>query len=600
MVTRYDYLNIAFYFAFIAGVGIYFARRSKNTSDYFRAGGLLPWWVTGTSAWMASFSAWTFTGAAGKMYESGPYAFGLYYSAIIPMLVLLFFTCYRFRRMRVVTPLEAVRLRYGPGSQQFFTWIRLPFMLLFGGVGLNAIGVFMAAVFNVELWVVIIALGLIVTFLALLGGSFGVAASDFVQMFLVVTVTVTVAVLALKLPEIGGVSGMIAKAPAQHYDWSQLARPGFITLWVVALTITKLFEQNSMDASAKYLMARSDKHARLMVLIPIVGSLLGPLIWIVPPTVAAILHGPGEMAAKFPTLRFPNEAAFLVTASEVLPQGMLGLLVCGIFAATLTTMDAGLNQGAGIFVRNFYLPVIHPDCHEKKLLIISKVATGIFGLTMIGIGLLFGRFRQLGLFDLLNQVAVSLAVPLVIPLFFGLFYKRTPAWSTWTTALLGLTGSSLVKFVLKPGHVAWIPGFNRPFTTEETTQFYLFATVAVVGTVCISWYFFTSLFYERSPTSYKAAVEEFFTRLRTPVEAHGDEEAREDQAVGSSIGKLSVVYGGFVALLALVPNPLQGRLCFLACGGVMIGTGLFLMWHHRTGKPPVLSGKTETAVETVR
>lgn len=36
---------------------------------------------------------------------------------------------------------------------------------------------------------------------------------------------------------------------------------------------------------------------------------------------------------------------------------LLGLLICGIFAATLTTMDAGLNQGAGIFVRNFYLPI---------------------------------------------------------------------------------------------------------------------------------------------------------------------------------------------------------------------------------------------------
>ena len=138
MLTRYDFISIAFYFLFIAGVGIYFMWRSKNTSDYFRAGGLLPWWVTGASTWMASFSAWTFTGAAAKMYQTGPYVFGLYYAVLVPWAVLLFYTCYRFRRMQVITPLEAVRLRFGQTSQVFFTWSRLPFMLIFGGISLNA------------------------------------------------------------------------------------------------------------------------------------------------------------------------------------------------------------------------------------------------------------------------------------------------------------------------------------------------------------------------------------------------------------------------------------------------------------------------------
>ena len=40
MVTFYDYFIIAFYLAFILGVGFVFRRMSKNTSDYFRAGGL--------------------------------------------------------------------------------------------------------------------------------------------------------------------------------------------------------------------------------------------------------------------------------------------------------------------------------------------------------------------------------------------------------------------------------------------------------------------------------------------------------------------------------------------------------------------------------
>ena len=124
----------------------------------------------------------------------------LYYSSLVPLLVLFLFTCYRFRRMRVVTPLEAIRIRFGAATQQFVTWIRLPFLMFFGGVGLNTVGVFMSGAFDIPLPTVIVILGVMVTFVSLVGGAFGVAASDFVQMFLVVSVTLVISALALTLP----------------------------------------------------------------------------------------------------------------------------------------------------------------------------------------------------------------------------------------------------------------------------------------------------------------------------------------------------------------------------------------------------------------
>ncbi|HZI31325.1 MAG TPA: hypothetical protein VFF11_03230, partial [Candidatus Binatia bacterium] len=404
-------------------------------------------------------------------------------------------------------------------------------MLIFGGISLNAIAVFMAAVFDVNVPMVLIVLGGLVTLLALLGGSFGVAASDFVQMFLIVTVTVAVTILALNLPDIGGVGGMIHKAPHDHYHWDSFTSPGFILLWFVSLNITKLFEENGMDKSAKYLMARDDRHARMTLIIPVIGAILGPLLWLVPPTVAAIRHP--DMATLFPLLKVPDEAAFLQTAADVLPKGMLGLLICGIFAATLTSMDTGLNQGAGIFVRNFYLPVLNPNCPEKKLLLVSKLCTGACGLIMIAFGLMWAHFRDTNLFDLVNQVAVSLGLPISIPMFLGLFYRRTPPWSAWSTVLVGFVASIGLNGLMKNtggrpslSFFHWLPGMHGNLTTEQTTQFALFATVFVVSAVCIGWFFFTTLFYERSPEAYKKNVDEFFTRLKTPVHARKGEEAR--------------------------------------------------------------------------
>jgi hypothetical protein len=70
------------------------------------------------------------------------------------------------------------------------------------------------------------------------------------------------------------------------------------------------------------------------------------------------------------------------------------------------------------------------------------------------------------------------------------------------------------------GWVPWlerVPGLHGPFKPEEVTRFYLFATVAIVSVTCNGWFFFMALFYEKSSPEYKARVEKFFARLKTPV-----------------------------------------------------------------------------------
>ncbi|MGA2442207.1 MAG: hypothetical protein ABSH08_14740 [Tepidisphaeraceae bacterium] len=581
MITAFDYLSIAFYFTFVVTVGVVFSRRNKNTSDYFRGGGIMPWWMAGASAWMASFSAWTFTGAAGKIFTQGFYVLLLYYSSLVPLLALLFFTCYRFRRMRVVTPLEAIRMRYGAGTQQFVTWLRLPFLLLFGGVGLNTVGVFMSGAFNVPLPTVIVILGVLVTFVSLVGGAFGVAASDFVQMFLVVTITLVISALALAQPQVGGFHGLWQKLPSRDFHWGEFARPEFITLWFLALLLNNLFGNNTM-----------------VLIFPLFGTLIGPLMWMLPPLVASAIYTPGQIHNVFPNLgRHPEEGAFLLTAHDVLPKGMLGLLVSGIFGATLSNLDASVNQGVGILVRNFYLPVINPQCPEKRLLILSKGATAIFGVIIIGIGLIVSEWRTASLFDFLNQLGVSLWLPLAIPMCLGLFYKRTPPWSSWTTVLIGLSMSCVMKFCTRPQMFNWIPGLHGPFTPEEATQYYLFATVGGVSIVCIAWFFFTSRFYESSSPQYKATVEAFFARLKTPVEDLTDAQAKENHKVVAAIGRLCMIFGAFVLLLMLVPNEAVKRLAFLFCGGMIFIVG-WLLQHVSSRKQAATARQTAEAVSS--
>jgi Na+/proline symporter len=66
-----EYVVIGAYLLMLLGVGFAMRKMSSDVSDYFRAGAKGTWYLVGSSAFMAAFSAWTFTGAAGVAYEAG-------------------------------------------------------------------------------------------------------------------------------------------------------------------------------------------------------------------------------------------------------------------------------------------------------------------------------------------------------------------------------------------------------------------------------------------------------------------------------------------------------------------------------------------------
>ena len=83
--------------------------------------------------------------------------------------------------MRIITVMEGVRKRFGKTSEQMLTWLLILVKILYGGAMLYAIAVFMASVFNVPMPVLIIVLGMIITLMTVLGGSWSATAGDFVQ-----------------------------------------------------------------------------------------------------------------------------------------------------------------------------------------------------------------------------------------------------------------------------------------------------------------------------------------------------------------------------------------------------------------------------------
>ncbi len=379
--------------------------------------------------------------------------------------------------------------------------------------------------------------------------------------------------------------------PRAHFHWAELARPQIVFLWILVQIWFKFSDTNNIENSTMYLMAKSDRDARRMVLIPLIGSFIGPLIWFIPSMAATITHP--NLANEFPRMTQPHEAAFIAVARDVMPVGMMGLLLCAMLGATLTSMDAGLNKGVGVFVRSFYLPIINPKASDKTQLIVSKTCTFIFGGIIVGVAVVVDRFRTSNLFDLSN-------LPLALPLLYGMFVKRTPAWSAWSTVLVGLAAAYVFKFYVKPERFQHLMGWATPLSPREASDFQLAATT--LGTVVVGsmWYFTSALFYRTNsfehhelatvgatnvaiPLNYRTSSSEhhervtaFFNRLRTPIDAKSEGIVSRDDVLYRLMGLLCIVFGGFITLLVVIPNAMMGRLCFVFCGGTLLGAGVIL------------------------
>jgi solute:Na+ symporter, SSS family len=571
-MTVYDHGVVAFYFLFMLGMGWLASRIIKNTSDYFRGGGQMLWWLVGSSAFMTQFSAWTFTGAASKAYTDGWPIFVVFFANAIGFGFCALYFAARSRQMRVITPLEGVRQRFSRANEQIFTWMQIPLGTLYAGIWLNGLAVFLSAAFGVDLEATILVTGLIVVAMTLVGGSWAAIAGDFIQVLILMPVTVVAAYLALR--EVGGATALIEQLPPGHLDVSALFSTPLLLLWVIAILIKQYISTNNIFESSRYLCVKDSTHARRAAVLAATLFVVGPVIWFIPPMAARIVHP--DIGAIFPNLANPDEGAFLAICVTTMPAGMIGLLLSGILAATMSSMDSGLNRNAGIFVKNFYQPVLRPHASDRELVFTGRLATGVMGALVILAGLNFSRWSSLGLFDLMQQFGTLVAVPYTIPLVLCFLVRRSPPWSGWTTVLVCFATSFLTTQYLDAAWLERVLQLSSPLEARDrnywTVAVGLFLNV-IVGT---TWFLGSRAWWRRTPESDQARIEEFNTRIRTPIDFAREEGVGSDSMQGRVLGLLCLGYGGFISGLALIPNPWLGRAGFLFCGGVVMLVGLAL------------------------
>ena len=589
-MTVYDYAVVGFYLVFMFMLGPIYKSFSKTSSDFFRGGGGMLWWVVGSSAFMTTFTAWAFTAGAAKAYETGTFFLVLFACNVLALLFCLFFVVAKYRQMRIITVMEGVRRRFGKTSEQILTWLLILTKILYGGAMLYTIAVFMASVFDVPMTVLIIALGAIITLMTVFGGSWSATAGDFVQMIVVIIITVTMGVLTLV--KVGGVNAFIEQIPSRHLDWTLFDRPSVLVVFIITLSVNQLIQMNSlMEGAARFIFVKDARSAKKAILIQTIGMFLLPFIWIIPPMMAAVWHP--DMASEFPKLNNPNEAAYVAMAIDLLPAGLFGLLVCAIFAATVTSLNSQLNVVGGSFVRNLYIQVLRPGASETEQILAGRVFMLTYGAIWILLGLCFQQVKGLELFDLLLLIAAATGLPLAVPLFLGIFFKNTPPWAGWSTMVAGFVPAAILGLLFKVELVVQWLWQDPKMTTDDVIRIVwrsadlnareigdlkIAITTGVVALFSAGWFFLTMRFYRKDEQPYVENVDRFFDDMATPIQPDEQELGGHDNESRQCavLGNLCLVYGAFILLLALIPNESSGRLIILCCSSVVVGIGLAL------------------------
>lgn len=574
----FEYVVIAAYFLLVVGIGFAFKKMAKqSTSDYFRGGGRMLWWMVGSTAFMAQFSAWTFTGAAGKAFTDGFAVSLVFFANTFSYFCGWAYFSHRFRQMRVDTPTEGIRRRFGSENEVFFSFALIIFSLINAGIWLNALGVFTSAVFNADISTTIIATGLAVMFVSVLSGAWGVVASDFVQTLVVAVVSVACATVALL--KVGGPVELVTNFPSGFIMGPDMNYGLLLVGTFVFFLAKQLITIMNINDSFRFLNAKDSINARKAALFAMCLMGIGSVIWFIPPWASAILYP--DAAAAYPELgNKAADAVYLVFVRNAMPVGTVGLLVAGLFAASMSSMDSALNKNAGIFVRSIYQPLLvkyDKQATDQQLLFISKLLSFFSGLAVIAMALYFKSLKEFSLFDLMMSVSAMIQVPILIPLLFGLFIKKTPQWAPWVTVILGLFVSWLMMNVLNAEAFAnWMD--LEPFSRRETADMNLILTLAAQLFITAGFFCSTSLFYKEEKDVHKKSTTSFFADLETPVIADS-EQSDYDRLQRHKLGSMVTYMGAGVLLMALIPNPLWGRVMFVCCALAITTIGILLRKH---------------------
>ncbi len=444
-VNIFDYVVVGAYFLFMLAIGLYFMRFNKGAKEYFAGGNMIPWWASGMTLYMANFTAWTFSGAAGFTYSTGSFMLVWFSIGSVSYFLGSFLTAKRWRRTRSISPVEYTYTRYNISTQQFLSWVISINFTLSAGVQLAATSKLLSPVMNLDIITMTVVIGVVILVYTFLGGIWAVSITDVVQGVILLGTTFIVAPMALSVA--GGFEKLFAALPpltfdhmynGVHYDYH----------WLISILLITTIGF-AAGSGQRFYSVKDEKSAIKVAWFAAVLGLAGPLTFGIPPLVAKVIWPDLSQVDFFkPYLNSnPQDLVYLALCVKFLPNGLIGVFIAAMLAATMSTLSYVYNMVSSIVARDMVQGLFCPKTRDDELLNVGRLASVVIGILVTALAVLFVS-SQFGIFNMMQAFFTLFNIPVTVPLCFGLIFRRIPKWSAVAGICWGLLAGVSGRYLL--------------------------------------------------------------------------------------------------------------------------------------------------------
>lgn len=569
-LTASDYLVIAGYFVLVLWIGLWFRNRLANMKDYFAGGNQIPWWMAGISHYMSSFSAFSFIAYAQIGYTYGWVAVTLFWVAVPGCLAGGMFFAKRWRRARVVTPVQFLEARFNGFVQQLFAWAGIPMKIFDDALKIFATGLFVSVATGLNLALSIAVSGIIMVAYTFFGGLWALVVTDYVQ-FLMKSLAILL-LLPLAIIAAGGIRPSFTHMPDHFmapvngpYGWVYVA--GFLCVMIVSYNA-------SWSLAQKYYSVRDEHEASKAAYFSAALNFVGAPLMILP----AII---GRQFLPDLIAQHHTADTYVLLVTHLLPAGMVGIIIAAMFSATMATVSADVNAMASVLTQDVYHRLVHRSASERRLLFVGRWTTFGLGALATGLGLWIAFAHQQSLFNLMVTVLGLFMAPTFLPLLAGLTIRNLNWQGAFTGFLLGLiTGCGMLAAKI------WWSGANDAFGS-----IYNFEGVSLLANTAatILGMALGTRFFRNTPTETEK-VDRFFRALDRPIQP-SEIPAKSKSPEGPVLAFSTIGVGVLLIVAGLISGSTVSRIIDPVVGLIFAGIGV---WFHRRSRQ--LATAKETTV----
>ena len=419
---------------FILAAALLISGRRGGVRMFVSADGNLPWAACGLSLFISFFSAGTFVAWGAVAYRDGLVAVTIQETMCLAGLAVALLIAPRWRALNVTTVAGYLSDRFGVRVQRAYTLLFFFVSFFSAAAFLYPVARILSFSWGLDARLGVVLLGLLCMLYVSTGGLWSVVLTDVIQ-FVILTAVVLIAA-PLSLREAGGLDAFLAHAPE---GFLSPVSEGFPWLFIVAFFLYNLvYLGGGWSFVQRYGAVRKPGDARKAALLFSALYLVSPVLWMLPALVCRLTSGPAGVEA---------EDAFLVMCRQILPRGLLGVMVSGLVFASLSSINSILNAMASVFSKDI-VARLRPGVSDRGLLRTARISSLFFGLLIIGIALLIPRMG--GLVDYIIALAALTGAPLYLPVLWSLFSRRQTGNTLMVTTFLSLAMLLLLKFAIFP------------------------------------------------------------------------------------------------------------------------------------------------------